>query len=502
MKKTNFFAIAAAVLILGLAGCTKEGGVPQPKIDATKGGLSLTIKIPNAVKASDTRATQDASIAENTINTVTVFIFDDTGVAAATGGATTLPISSFDQNTSGVWELKVGSYIPTTAGPKRVYVGINLPATAQGPFASQAGLFAKIADLIDIDNSSAIGFSMFSTAVAPVNLGPLDPANVAGTAGVVNVNVERIVAKVVTTQSASGNDLVADWGNGVTITYNIKDFLVFNDGITSYVAPNKPAGGYPVTTQNRNNFATSVGKAAKVIASTAPNTQIYKAGLDGFYVAENAPGLGAALSTFGAVTYVYVATFVTVSHAAEVNAAGQIIYTGVSGGYGKGSGAAGNDVYMIVDKATGENYVTNDPTKADDVALRLNEINGTDVLPVGDPARSKIYTYKWGYVHFPVYVHSDYAAGVAGASKHDYKVLRNDYVHVDITGILMDKGFFPGYPGNPTDPTKPIDPTDPTDPNNPRPKDPDDPVDPEDAGLLVNVTVNPWEYRYTGVVLK
>jgi len=132
----------------------------------------------------------------------------------------------------------------------------------------------------------------------------------------------------------------------------------------------------------------------------------------------------------------------------------------------------------------GKDYVCSSLATANALGLGLD----------GGTATSKIFTYKQGYVHFLVWLNRN---GV-----NDFSILRNQFVHLKVNGVLSQEFLFPGYPGDPSDPTKPIDPQDPTNPQNPDVIPPTDPVDGSQAWLQVEITVMPWTYKLNDAILQ
>jgi hypothetical protein len=104
-----------------------------------------------------------------------------------------------------------------------------------------------------------------------------------------------------------------------------------------------------------------------------------------------------------------------------------------------------------------------------------------------------VFKYEEGYVHFKVDINK--------LNNNQYEVLRNQFIHMNVTGMGEIEGTFPGYPGKAGDPRTPIDPNDDTE-NNPYPLIPDQPVDPAQTYMMVNVTIHPWTYISNGTVLQ
>ena len=474
MKRVLYLLIIAAMAATFFtAGCTKENKAEPESVEPVEvGGLTLSITIPNAVPVNDTRSVQEPSALESEIKTVSVFVFNPNGTRAAAGAHTKRTVGQFT-NVQGVWKLKDADYIATAAGENmKIYVGVNLPTSIDTLYNTEAALLDVIANLDHLDSSINTGFSMFSTGVTTTSVAVFHEDNVSNIASVY-VKVERIVAKVVTTNSAPVSALTATWsgigtGNtGPTMVFSITNYRVFNYGATSYIAP-KITSNTRVSTQRRTNFEQSLirvphTEALHVIATptgTEAQRQTARRNLPGYYVCENIGG-----TSYGNATYVYVASTVNITHAAGVSG-NNIVYAAVPGGYGKGT----SDVFVVRDKVNEIDYVTNNESKANAVALFLD--NG-----------SKYYIYRKGYVHFPICIYR------VGDGKFD--VLRNWYIHVDITGLAGGGELFHGYPGRNE---RPEDPTDPTIDNGNNPW--------SDAWLAVNIRMEAWDYLYKGAVLQ
>ncbi|MCD8178892.1 MAG: fimbria major subunit [Tannerellaceae bacterium] len=158
------------------------------------------------------------------------------------------------------------------------------------------------------------------------------------------------------------------------------------------------------------------------------------------------------------------------------------------------------------------------------------------------PGDVSTYEFPYGYIYYRVFLNRVGPTGAALGADDKYNVYRNQFIHLDITGVKMGGeptdpsdptkpggpgGFGPGYPGNPpidpTDPNDPgpkvpidpfnppgIDPGDPTkpgttppggNPGNPNKHDPEEPIDETEADLKVNIKIKPWEYMPNGIIL-
>lgn len=457
-------ALAAAVAFSSCSKDSEGAGAPDSKDGAA---LSISFTMPN----TQTRATQDANTAESTVNTLDVYVFNANGTTPAEGAYTSLSSGQFRFVTaSNVWTLNDDKQIKTIAGENmRIYVGINLPTSAQKAYTTEASLLAEIATLADLQSN---GFAMFST-VAVKTLKPTDEIAV----NKVDVVVDRIMSKVVA--STAAKSYTSKWSATsnspeITFTYTIKEFNVYNEAIKTYVAKRDhtlvdKAGETGVL----NTFAASQAKANKAVVDGHPADGM-RMGMEGYYIGENMPANTLNENT----TYAYVGTTVTVSHYASWDAAAKkVIYTAAN--YGA------DGIYVV--KFDGYSFVTNTSANATTICQELEAANpGKDAV---------FYSYHKGWVHFPVWLNP--------YGTNDYRVGRNEFIHVKVNGIANMDGLFPGYPGiDGTTPEKPVDPTDPTNPNNPDPKPDVDPVDGYPAVLNVEVKINPWTYSPNDVDLK
>ena len=504
MKKIQIFAMAALVA-LGLASCTKEqNGAPAAGTEGGKARLMLSFKLPaQATRANDGDQIA-ATPAENTVKTVEVFVFTAAGDPAAVGAYTSFSdLSSFLYTDTtpadgiaddGKYTLDPAKAIQTLSGAKIIYVGIN---SSLGACASQSELLAKLAAVSAMDVAN--NFTMFTDA-ASANLLAYDYNSGTEQAPYVNtvtMNINRVVAKVAASSSAPTYTTV--WpATGATdaylhMVYTVKDYRVIQGAIKSYVAPNYWSMGAAKTYVNSvatlpgdvfNPFATDAGVTATSIKTDGnPTDAAAIAALAATYTGENYPFNTAGTAPLALnmnTTYAIIATTVLCDAEASWDATTSSVKWTTVTPYG--GGVSGSDVFMVVgpDK---KNYVCASQTAASDLA---NGLFNNDLVA----AAGSIYTYYWGYVHFPAYLNKK--------GLNDYEIARNQFAHIKINGVTEKENLFPGYPGDPGDPTKP---TDPQDPTNPDPLVPTDPVDGSPAYLNVQVTVMPWVYKGNDITL-
>ncbi|MDL2230436.1 Mfa1 family fimbria major subunit [Alistipes sp. OttesenSCG-928-L06] len=467
MKIQTILAAGLAAMV-AFSSCSKEdsGAVtPESKSEAM---MNISFKLPQTL----TRAELAGNEAENAVKAMDVFVFKANGTAPADGAHTRLSATQFHQvSGSNVWTLNDDNQIETIAGENmHIYVGINLPTALQTEFNTETNLLAQIATLADLQSD---GFAMFSTQTVKT-LEPKDKVAV----NKVDVKVDRIMSKVVaSTDKAS---YAAKWSATdnspeITFTYTIKEFNVYNEAIKTYVAKRdhtlfNKAGETGVL----NTFAASQTKANKNVVNGHPSDAGMRAAMAGYYIGENIPASTLNSNT----TYAFIGTTVSVSHFATWDdAAKKVKYTATAFG--------ADGVYMV--KYNGFTFVTNSVANAEALCLGLKTIDSTK--------DATYYTFHKGWVHFPVWL-NEYGT-------NDYRVGRNEFIHVKVNGIANMDGIFPGYPGvDGTNPEKPIDPTEPKPGVNPEPKPGPDPVDGYPAVLQVNVEVNPWTYMANDVELQ
>lgn len=471
-KKSNLVAALAATMIF--ASCSKDDNdVNIPNAEGEKAKMSVAFTLPNtATRATHTYATTE----ESKVATVSVFVFTLAGDKAGVGGYTPLVADDFTSSDN-VHTLKNTKLIETLSGNKKIYVGINLPAAAAKAFASEADLLKVIeanASSLATDNN----FAMFSNAKTE-NLLPDDPDNEKSVINTVSIDVNRVVAKVIATKAKDTFEATWNSVEGLTMTYTIADFGVFNDAVKTFVAPNYANGKLftliddATATGVLNSFDASYTNGFKAIAAKDALTTDSK-----FYIGENAPQ---DVSLNGNTTYAYVRTYVSLNKSAALTADKKGIewVDATYGNNGANEGADGTDVYVF--KVAGKTYLAN---AANWTAIGAEGLIDTDTS----------FKYTKGYVYFPVYLNQE--------GENNYDVKRNQFINVLVNGVNSIDQVFPGYPGDKTDPKKPLDPTDDKDPDNPDPKDPTDPIDGEKAWLKVVVTVTDWEYKLNSTILQ
>jgi hypothetical protein len=575
MKKILMISVAAS-LMMGVGSCTKDSNNDgSGRIHGGEmAGLRVSVQIPRATRADYPK--QNASVAESAVKTVSVYVFDADGNAAANGAYSTFDTTTdfaFD-TTDNEWKMTDDAdVINTVAGDVRIWVGLNVPAIMQNEFATESAMLAKYNAVSGMwGNGTTTFFTMFSNAVEKtlVQAGANDYVND------IEVSVDRVVTKIIASVASnppSGIEWGVQWnqsgpGNAEApgIAYTPSHWRVMQYSRSSYVAPH-----YNVALWNKDQtqtgfaetykgdlagygVAVSAGSALDFVTTgaTNPGTVDYVAENKGLYIGENASReeSGVQIAKNGNTTYAFISTTVVATSEATWNeGADDSVIEGDEAikwevkefGFNKAS----SDIWMV--KVDGVHYITS--TEANALAIKTG-LAVRDALTAGQVITAtpslpnemtiedffttypqfdyvEIFKFPRGYVHFVTWINKIDQDGVGGGDPNHYDILRNQFIHLDVTGVnttaMNEGGYFPGYPGQdpdkeydpatgeevpdgtpgavPGDPKNPTDPTDESNPNNPKPLDPLDPVDPLPANLKVTVTVNPWTYRFNTVTL-
>jgi hypothetical protein len=506
--------LAAAVMAMAFTSCNDDvnNNGNNPVGGEGDAYMSLSFTMPASARTRlDDGDNLTANDHESNVKTVSVFIFEESGLLASVGGFTEIPVASFT-NTAGVYTLQADKQIETTTGPKRIYVGVNLPfSTFTGSEANLLAASATAASMSVVAGTATdSAFTMFSEVEPLTLVADTDTADATNVDNKVSVDVKRVVAKVVVSADnsvdtgAAAGTFTKTWnnGSGLTLKYTAVHFRVYQHNLTSYVASNLWAGtgwkSYPGTTttalngetgHNFNPFATDNGVTPAAITLDDPaDADIIK--MAGFYIGENYPVENSLLfSKNGNTTYIMAGTTVVADKAAVWDTATASVKWEAVTPYGGGT----TDIYVV--QFGGQQVLTDTKAKADAIVLGQGGV-------LTDPNNDGIYFYPMGWVHFPVYLLNRDGSDVV---TNDYAINRNEFVHVKISGITTGD-FFPGYPGeDPADGGDPGKPTDPTKdlPETPTPPiDPEEPVDGSPAWLQVEVTPLPWTYKTTTTVLE
>ena len=468
MKRMLFAALAATIMF---ASCNKEDNneVIVQDGDATTMGLSFSVPT-----ATNTRADGDeitATADESKITSITVFAFKNNG-SAAVGNNTRFGniATEFDAPVSGVYKLKESHRIETTTATKKLYVVANLAAVSATDADTEAKLQALMATWDATGKTWLIpttGMVMASQMV-PVNL-KTQLVNSVPTENEISADLERVSSKVVVTTNNSTKQYQQTLAQvndaAFTITYTVNDWATGIVNTEAFLAQKFDFAGKLMTpTANRTGRPTTDAEFTTVNNSGVKGTW---SGISYKYVGENAP----ESNKLGESTYIMIRTQAKPNRQASV-VSGNVVWTP--------AGADLNSGFWILWNNTmgyeGMYFCKNEAT-ADEVASKLVGTNFTKL------------EYKGGYVYYMVTLNLNKTAKAT--------IFRNQFVHVDVTGVTND--VFVGMPGSGTDGTTP---PDPEDPNNPEPWTPEEPVEEMIAYLQVNVVAKPWIYSGTEVELK
>jgi hypothetical protein len=517
MKKILFFAAAAAMIF---SSCAKDGAgnnqVVNPE-DVPTGKMSFSFSVPNKIS---TRAEQDASTGEFEVKSVTVFLFDQAGLALQkpTGGVFDAEVDT-DPSTGNftvngtTYELK--NPIETLSGIARVYIGVNLPTAARGGYANETALKAAVANLEQLYDSDLItppnpGMAMISEAQSILLKAIVDNANpqLSDINILSGVKVGRIVSKVVASVAELEMEPVK-WEDGVELTYTVQNYGVYLASTKSFI------GKAATTAGARRTFDQSWDlKHHKVHEGIInhPTDEAILAGLDAthyYYVCENAPDKVGG-SQYGNTTYAYISTKVNTTKTAKwvyndssnpLNKTGHAEWTGdpYTAPTTTSTQATWDDdqedLWVIIEDLD-TYWFTESKEEAERIADGLFEPDVLESAPeAGDGKTSiPIYQFKDGYVHFPVYINKD------AATLNNYVIGRNQFIHLKITGVTEIQGVFTGNPSDLDVVAKPTDPT--AGPDGWEPWKPDDPIDGGPALLKVEFEVAPWDYIDQEVELR
>lgn len=204
MKKIKLYALAAAVLAFGLAGCTKEkptGG--EGPVYGVNGGAYVSVQI---AAQKQTRASTEASGPENAINSIYLITFaaNNTLVAIPNGGGNFIRLTGDAAITSPEAQLISGDatnmVVVVNPGPKMVAkLGALGSGVAYSVF-NQAVQDATAADLANGDGST--GYTMISTK-RDYTVDPLTPMGIGETIDNAYINIVGRMVPIATTPEAA-----------------------------------------------------------------------------------------------------------------------------------------------------------------------------------------------------------------------------------------------------------------------------------------------------------
>lgn len=479
MKRIFMFAIAAMTM---LSSCSKDEKV----IDSQEGKGEAAIRLTLSMPSTATRATHSTAAGESAIDDIHIYVFNTNGSAASKGAYTPLDFTTdFTANgTTGQYEINEA--IPTTTGGKLVYVVTNLTKTGAitdpTTITSENDLLSAVIgveDLLSYNGSNIDGIVMAGSDKVIMEPSVDDDTPL-------TVSLDRVVSRVVTTYSGSkitGGVVNLTWA-GKAMKVKVVEYFISQDAHSTYLGQNYYTGGRKKTLIGDNIAQTDWANAINIYdpTSTTPEyvtivqdntTQGTRAGFAGFYIGENAVNVPGNIARHGNTTLAFIKTQLQALAATAKYTEG----TGVT--YDGAALGAGADFWIVrVDGV--KDYICN----------AANYTAVFNFLKAEFPDNSvNAYFYPNGYIYYQVFLNSVQT----GNDLHN--VYRNQFIHLDITGLNMDSeadnGFGGGLPGDKDDPEKPAGNTD---PNNPNPDKPIDPIDETDATLLITIAVTDWEY--------
>jgi len=476
MKKMFFAALAATMMF---ASCNKEdingSNESQEVGEATTMGLVFSLPTVDGARALGIDGTEvNATTSESTVSSITVFAFKADGTVAE-GNNTRLDPNADFSLAGGFYTLNETSRIETTTATRMIYVVANYSAVADADVDTDAKLRALLATWNAAGQTWVIPATgmVMSTPRTPVSLVP-QLVNEMPTASdnVITAKLERVSSKVVVTstgstltfsQTLSQVDAVSpfsisytlqSWATGLA---NTEANLIKQTVNGKLVTPNANRTGHPGAASDF--VAVNLGSVASNWTLSAVNAK---------YVGENI----SANNKAGEVTYVMVRAKASPNQQAVINSSNNVEWVPANSDLNLGFWVVWNNTVGYEGM-----YFCKDEATADAVKAKLVGTNFTKL------------EYKGGLIYFMVSLNSD---------KSDKSVIhRNQFIHVDITGIADD--VFIGMPGKGTDGTTP---PDPDDPENPDPWNPEEPEDETTAYLRVSVNVSPWLYSGSSVELK
>jgi hypothetical protein len=406
-------------------------------------GLSFTVPEPAA-----TRAGVDGIGYENDVKSVSVWVFNGGEPDKFQNFANMDDFTATGNGANRTYTLDPEKQIiEVTAGARTVYIGVNLPADWATDAADWDETDLKAATLTLAEANTGTALAMIASKEMTVRAlveGADEKVNAADNK--VSVVLERIVAKVVVTSAnGKGQSFTQTFEDieDLTITYTVDNWGIGKSNDKMFVVEGQEKN--PATPAHvpfdATKFTNAIGTKASAQTSTTTARE---------YVGENYP------TNDGQKTYAMVRSRASFNRLAKVNAKGDGIEW-------YAANLKESDFYVVLSKSK-ELYFCDDETRAKQIA---NVVDG-----VG-------YAYPGGYVYFPVMLNEEGKG----------KIVRNSFIHVDVTGIADN--VFGGTPGAGEDGEEPIDPED---PNQINPIIPDKPATEQKAYLQVEVSVADWEY--------
>ena len=471
MKKMFFAALAATVLF---ASCNKEEA--SVKGDSWEGGkttMGLTISLPtaNGSRAADGDPI-NATAAESTIKSISVFIFKGDGTLATNGYKEFTSLTTqFTNDGSGNYTLNDSEKIETTSGVKRIYIAANLPS-GTGSSVTTVAEFKALETSWDAAgetwaDTSNKGYVMCSQEKNETLVGQEDLT--AAAANTVSAALERVVSKVVVTvnnNTQKFTQTVNATPSDISVEYTILDWTPCLVAKSAYLAQNKAGTKLVTPNNNRTDWPTDLS-GFMAVNTLAESGSWSSPAINSSYIGENAP----EAMLYGEATNVMIRTRIAPAQRAYVNGSSALVWTSAT----------------VSDYVDGV-YVV----RSDDGSLYFcNSVS--DVTAVSSKLTGPTYVHYPGrYAYFIVTLNAEKAL------PYTAMVYRNQFIHVEVTGIKEGK-FGGALPGD-GDGTTPPDPEDP-DPEIPDPWNPEDPIIEEDACLIVKTSVAPWVYAANPIEL-
>ena len=416
MKTKTILTIAAAILVMSFASCTKERGLSNGSVEEGKAtSMTVSITFPNNV----TRATSDPNATDNEaqINTVDVFIYTGTGAFSSCTSLTAADFTSAGP-AGDADRYTAKAKIATSTGEKTVFVGINLTTrivtAVKNQPASTLAWVAQTMNCNEVANATASNFVMFSTpGVKSVFVEDQNnPANS------ITVKCERLVAKV-TVETDAAMVQAGFPGTMGALEFavnncNQKFFLVQSDP-PYYQDPNWATGSY-----NSADFNAVLGAYSPILRRSVIPTPVLT-DYTPQYAAENTSE-GKLKKEIGRVTVR--TTFIP-----------KEIYE-YANGVDNAAGYKLNDSHGVTTPTTFYAYT---PSLTDGTFFFfdgnvMNHFKQDVYLNLGNSV-----TYSGGYCYWDIFLNKNPKNIV-----NRWDVLRNDYYKCNITRIVLPGRGTPG----------------------------------------------------------
>lgn len=261
-----------------LASCAENEVGQKAGQEGDEAFAGITVSIPTATRAADT----NASAAESKINSIGIYIVDQT---TNLFHYDVIESADFTENTATA-TASATKAVKTTTGTKDIYVVVNPTAALKSAATTMKG--AAFKNILALDETAyyKADFSEFvmTGCVKGHTLGVMSATDAVNPANLINIPVDRNVAKVVLRQSAT---LVVDGGGTVS---NIQ-YAMVSKNKASYISAQTTTPYYAVPANaitdpidpyydNFSNFNPGTYKNIEAAATA-------KDAADGYYVLEN-----------------------------------------------------------------------------------------------------------------------------------------------------------------------------------------------------------------------